>query len=88
LDVPKIEEIAHKWGIALDANMYVPESRLVDVRLIPCRFASAILLRPFQVNKNKQKSLEPEKTAYEQQVEMKKRFKTLLENEKLIPRVS
>lgn len=23
LDVPKIESIAHKWGIALDANMCV-----------------------------------------------------------------
>jgi hypothetical protein len=45
-------------------------------------------LRPFQVNKNK-KNREPvvEKTQYEQQVELKKRLRTMLENEKLIPRV-
>lgn len=76
LDVPKIEHIAQKWGIAVDANM----------------FASAILLRPFQVNKNKRgqgkgAEQEPEKTHYEQQVELKRRLKTMLENEQLIPRV-
>ncbi|WWC64250.1 uncharacterized protein I303_106859 [Kwoniella dejecticola CBS 10117] len=71
LDVPKIETIARKWGIALDANM----------------FASAILLRPFQVNKNKkQKEKIPEKSQYEQQVELKERMKKMLENEQLIPR--
>ena len=56
--------------------------------LIDSRFASAILLRPFQVRKaNKGKSDEPEKSMYEQQVELKKRFKTMLVNEQLIPRV-
>ncbi|KAK6904491.1 Atypical/ABC1/ABC1-B protein kinase [Kwoniella mangroviensis CBS 10435] len=72
LDVPKIENIARKWGIALDANM----------------FASAILLRPFQVNKHKNKKQEkiPEKSQYEQQVELKARMKKMLENEQLIPR--
>nr|XP_019009613.1 Atypical/ABC1/ABC1-B protein kinase [Kwoniella pini CBS 10737]OCF48394.1 Atypical/ABC1/ABC1-B protein kinase [Kwoniella pini CBS 10737] len=71
LDVPKIETIARKWGIALDANM----------------FASAILLRPFQVNKGKkQKEKVPEKSQYEQQVELKERMKKMLENEQLIPR--
>ncbi|WWC97778.1 hypothetical protein V866_004665 [Kwoniella sp. B9012] len=72
LDVPKIENIARKWGIALDANM----------------FASAILLRPFQVNKHKNKKQDkiPEKSQYEQQVELKARMKKMLENEQLIPR--
>ncbi|ORY29120.1 putative mitochondrion protein [Naematelia encephala] len=75
LDVPQIERIALKWGIALDANM----------------FASAILLRPFQVDKYKRKQKnkndpEPEKSQYEQQVELKQRLKTILENEQLIPR--
>ncbi|WVQ81633.1 hypothetical protein IAT38_003757 [Cryptococcus sp. DSM 104549] len=71
LDVPKIETIARKWGIALDANL----------------FASAILLRPFQVKKGgKKEAAEPEKSQFEQQVEMKRRLKTMLENEKLIPR--
>ncbi|WVQ94794.1 hypothetical protein IAU59_001877 [Kwoniella sp. CBS 9459] len=73
LDVPRIETIARKWGIALDANM----------------FASAILLRPFQVNKHKKggkKDETPEKTQYEQQLELKQRMKTMLENEQLIPR--
>ncbi|KAK1921885.1 putative mitochondrion protein [Papiliotrema laurentii] len=71
LDVPQIERIAGKWGIALDANM----------------FASAILLRPFQVQKHKKgKNPGPELSQYEQQVELKRRFKTMLENEQLIPR--
>lgn len=74
LDVPKIESIAQKWGIALDANM----------------FASAILLRPSQVRKDKYKRHETkvveEKSQYDQQVELKKRLKTMLENEQLIPR--
>ncbi|GFZ51505.1 hypothetical protein JCM24511_09272 [Saitozyma sp. JCM 24511] len=71
LDVPTIESIARKWGIALDANM----------------FASAILLRPFQVRKNRQQKEEkPELSQYEQQVELKRRMKTMLENEQLIPR--
>jgi aarF domain-containing kinase len=53
------------------------------------RFASAILLRPFQVNKNKRaKQDEPEKNSYEQQMELKRRMRTMLENEQLIPRVS
>jgi hypothetical protein len=30
---------------------------------------------------------EPEKSQYEQQLELKKRFKSMLENEQLIPRV-
>jgi hypothetical protein len=55
-----------------------------------CRFASAILLRPFQVNKHKKdkQANVPEKTQYEQQVELKRRMKSMLENEQLIPRVS
>lgn len=52
------------------------------------RFASAILLRPFQVNKRKkQKQAEKPMSEYEQQVELKRRMKTMLENEQLIPRV-
>ncbi|KAK8843490.1 hypothetical protein IAR55_007150 [Kwoniella newhampshirensis] len=78
LDVPMIESIAKKWGIALDANL----------------FASAILLRPFQVNKLKVKKgqekvetqEEKDKSQYEQQVELKRRLRTMLENEQLIPR--
>jgi aarF domain-containing kinase len=47
------------------------------------------LLRPFQVNKNKRaKAEEKPKTEYEQQVELKQRLKSMLENEQLIPRVS
>jgi hypothetical protein len=53
------------------------------------RFASAILLRPFQVKKREEKKDEkPELSQYEQQVELKRRLKTMLENEQLIPRVS
>lgn len=54
------------------------------------RFASAILLRPFQVNKNKKDATgQPEvaKSDYERQVELKTRLKSMLENEQLIPRV-
>lgn len=52
------------------------------------RFASAILLRPFQVNKNKKRKQEEKQlNEYEQQVELKRRMKTMLENEQLIPRV-
>ena len=52
------------------------------------RFASAILLRPFQVRKSKAgKEEQVEKSHYEQQVELKRRMKTMLENEQLIPRV-
>ncbi|ODN88455.1 Atypical/ABC1/ABC1-B protein kinase [Cryptococcus wingfieldii CBS 7118] len=79
IDVPKIETIARKWGIALDPNL----------------FASAILLRPFQVN-NRDKKAAPkpetqgdataEQDQYAQQVELKRRLKTMLENEQLIPR--
>ena len=52
------------------------------------RFASAILLRPSQVVKqhSSEKSF-PEMSQYDQQVEMKRRFKTMLENEAMIPRV-
>lgn len=72
LDIKTIETIAHRWGIAVDANM----------------FASAILLRPFQVNKNrKARAEEKPQTEYEQQVELKQRLKSMLENEQLIPRV-
>ncbi|RYF52057.1 MAG: hypothetical protein EOO38_01455 [Cytophagaceae bacterium] len=47
------------------------------------------MLRPFQVNKNKRaKAEEKPKTEYEQQVELKQRLKSMLENEQLIPRVS
>ncbi|WVQ76577.1 hypothetical protein IAR50_006249 [Cryptococcus sp. DSM 104548] len=84
LDVPKIETIARKWGIALDPNL----------------FASAILLRPFQVNNRDKKSSSKDNNSagsqaavraaehdqYTQQVELKKRLKTMLENEQLIPR--
>jgi hypothetical protein len=54
------------------------------------RFASAILLRPFKVDKHKQdKHSEPQRqlSEYEQQVELKRRLRTMLENELLIPRV-
>jgi len=73
LDIPSIERIAKEWGISLDVNM----------------FASAILLRPFKVDKNKQnKDSEPlpQLSEYEQQVELKRRLRTMLENELLIPR--
>jgi hypothetical protein len=54
------------------------------------RFASAILLRPFKVDKSKQNKNDPPKkelTEYEQQVELKRRLRTMLANEALIPRV-
>lgn len=50
------------------------------------RFASAILLRPFRVKK--QHKEEVQLSEYEQQVELKRRLKTMLENEQLIPRAS
>lgn len=56
------------------------------VRLTVDRFASAILLRPFRVNKQPKEHVEL--SEYEQQVELKRRLKTMLENEQLIPRVS
>lgn len=71
MDVPEIERIARNWGIAVDANM----------------FASAILLRPFRVSEKKEAKEAPELSQYEQQVELKRRMKTMLENEQLIPRV-
>ncbi|KAL0247555.1 hypothetical protein I308_103625 [Cryptococcus tetragattii IND107] len=74
IDIPTIENIAKKWGIALDPNL----------------FASAILLRPFQVRKDKGRpkndSKPTEEDKYQQQVELKRRLKTMLENEQLIPR--
>lgn len=73
LDIPSIERIAKEWGIALDVNM----------------FASAILLRPFKVDKSKMDKNKPppvELTEYEQQVELKRRLRTMLQNEALIPR--
>ena len=53
-------------------------------------FASAITLRPFQVDKNQaelaqQKDAKP-KTDYELQVELKERIRNMLENEQKIPR--
>jgi aarF domain-containing kinase len=72
LDVPKIEEIARGWGIAVDANM----------------FASAILLRPFRVSQKADANVTAKLSQYEQQVELKKRMKSMLENEQLIPRVN
>ena len=58
----------------------------MDVNL----FASAITLRPFQVEKNQssleaQKDVKP-KTDYELQVELKERIRNMLENEQKIPR--
>ncbi|OXB36500.1 aarF domain-containing kinase [Cryptococcus neoformans] len=74
IDIPTIESIAKKWGIALDPNL----------------FASAILLRPFQVRKDKARpkndSKPTEEDKYQQQIELKRRLKTMLENEQLIPR--
>lgn len=49
------------------------------------RFASAILLRPFRVNKQSKEHVQL--SEYEQQVELKRRLQTMLENEQLIPRV-
>lgn len=51
-------------------------------------FASAILLRPFRVSQKKEENPGPELSQYEQQVELKRRMRTMLENEQLIPRVS
>ena len=71
------------------ASPWTPTCARVFNRADP-RFASAILLRPFQVNKRRRKDdapPEPEKSEYEQQVELKRRLKTMLENEQLIPRV-
>lgn len=51
-------------------------------------FASAILLRPFRVSQKQDVNPGPELSQYEQQVELKKRMKMMLENEQLIPRVS
>lgn len=70
LDIPKVEQIAKKWGVGLDANM----------------FASAILLRPSHIKKDKNKVLPPPKTGYELQLEAKAQLKALLESEQLIPR--
>jgi aarF domain-containing kinase len=59
----------------------------LDVNL----FASAITLRPFQVEKKDTTSLEAAKDAkpktdYEFQVELKERIRNMLENEQKIPR--
>jgi len=61
----------------------------LDVNL----FASAITLRPFQVEKKDDSSLEAAKDAnvkpktdYELQVELKERIRNMLENEQKIPR--
>lgn len=54
----------------------------------PHRFASAILLRPFRVNRANKTKETVQLSEYEQQVELKKRLKSMLENEQLIPRVS
>ncbi|KAJ9118281.1 hypothetical protein QFC22_004192 [Naganishia vaughanmartiniae] len=74
LDTKSIEDIALKWGIQLPVDL----------------FASAILLRPFQVDKRRQAAQklaeEKPKTEYEQQVELKQKMKTMLANEALIPR--
>ena len=66
-----------------------PAGRRADNADFIFRLASATLLRPFQIKKQASKDNPPgpEKTAYEQQVELKQRFKTMLENEQLIPRV-
>jgi hypothetical protein len=67
----------------------VDEERGDDrVVLTHSRFASAILLRPFRVNKAKKGETTPQLSEYEQQVELKRRLKSMLENEQLIPRVS
>ncbi|WVO18224.1 hypothetical protein L204_105931 [Cryptococcus depauperatus] len=70
-DISTMESIAKKWGIALDVNL----------------FASAILLRPFQVKRDmKKEKKHQELSTYEQQVELKNRLRAMLENERLIPR--
>jgi aarF domain-containing kinase len=75
LDTKSIEDIALKWGIQLPVDL----------------FASAILLRPFQVDKRRRAAEnlpeEPPKSEYEQQVELKQRMRNMLANEALIPRV-
>ncbi|GHJ89785.1 hypothetical protein NliqN6_6187 [Naganishia liquefaciens] len=74
LDTKSIEDIALKWGIQLPVDL----------------FASAILLRPFQVDKRRRAAQnlpeEPPKSEYEQQVELKQRLRNMLANEALIPR--
>ncbi|KAJ9116125.1 hypothetical protein QFC20_000802 [Naganishia adeliensis] len=74
LDTKSIEDIALKWGIQLPVDL----------------FASAILLRPFQVDKRRRAAQklaeEPPKSEYEQQVELKQRMRNMLANEALIPR--
>lgn len=76
LDTKSIEDIALKWGIQLPVDL----------------FASAILLRPFQVDKRRRAAQklaeEKPKSEYEQQVELKQKMRTMLANEALIPRVS
>jgi hypothetical protein len=75
LDTKSIEDIALKWGIQLPVDL----------------FASAILLRPFQVDKRRQAAQklaeEKPKSEYEQQVELKQKMRNMLANEALIPRV-
>ena len=75
LDTKSIEDIALKWGIQLPVDL----------------FASAILLRPFQVDKRRRAAQnlleEPPKSEYDQQVELKQRMRNMLANEALIPRV-
>jgi aarF domain-containing kinase len=77
VDTAEIQRIAGEWGINLDVNL----------------FASAITLRPFQVEKKDDSSLEAAKDAnvkpktdYELQVELKERIRNMLENEQKIPR--
>ncbi len=81
--------MGHQSGREHVCTAYPEVPHLADRRLR--RFASAILLRPFKVDKAKQQQADgtpppPPMSEYEQQVELKRRLRTMLENELLIPR--
>ncbi|BGP16304.1 hypothetical protein JCM10213_006461 [Rhodosporidiobolus nylandii] len=71
-DVAKIEDIAASWGIRRENSNI---------------FASLTLLRPHKLRKTKaEEEKQKEVSAYDQQVGLKERLKTMLESEELIPR--
>lgn len=61
--------------------------RQIRALVLMARFASAVLLRPAQIQKV-DKVDTTEKSQYELQVAAKAQLKALLESERLIPRVS
>ncbi|GAA5898139.1 hypothetical protein JCM6882_003335 [Rhodosporidiobolus microsporus] len=72
-DVQQIEDIAAHWGIRRENSNI---------------FASLTLLRPHKLRKTKaeEEAKGKEVSRYDQQVGLKERLKTMLENEELIPR--